>query len=255
MSLNFQNNEDAEPTDEEIRGCEPTEAEESDDCDEVSGKFRNKMLYLPTEVITQVNEAIDRGWRSGHIHSLLRTRFVDKIKESPSRSTVEKYVKWYLINKEKMAKEEQSQDLEVQLLSGEVKELQTGLTQLADDKTPAFDKQRMLELLVQKSVRRIGTIERWQKTNLNPAMENCMIRYFAEIRSLIEILAKLNNEIKPDQEIIVNIIDSKIQPMVMSFYKVIQIIAPDKVEIAKALLKDEMKKLLTYATTVKAEVK
>jgi hypothetical protein len=252
MDENEKPNEELDSVDTDTSESECVEDESGGEC---SNRFRNKLLYLPSDVLTQVNEAIERGWRSGHIHSLLRTRFVDKIKESPSRSTVEKYVKWYLANKDKAAKEEQSQDLEVQLLNSEVTELKTGIDHLADDKTPLFDKHRMLELLVQKSVRRISTIERWQKTNLNPAMENCMIRYFGEIRNLIEILAKLNNEIKPDKEIIVNIIDSKIQPMVMSFYKVIQIIAPDKIEVAKALLKDEMKKMLAYASTVKAEDK
>lgn len=217
--------------------------------EEESKKFRNRLLYLPEDVLRDVNENIKEGWRSGHIWSILNTKWKSKVPDCPSRMTVEKYVVWYqnILDSEKSA-DKLDEEAEAKILNGDIEEFETSMSQVSSDKVPLSDKRKILELLVNKSMVRIKALERWQKVNLQPALENCIIRYFSEVRSLVEILAKIDNDLPQDQSVIVNIIDSKIQPLVQSFYRVIQQIAPEKVELAKSLLKDELKRLMSVDT-------
>lgn len=204
-------------------------------------KRKNPVLFFPPKILDDINKAIDEGWKSPHLHHLLSSKWAGELKKVPCRVTLDRYLRWYLSQKKS------NEDGEgLNQIQDSTKDIQRGLEKILDPMIPLLDKKQILELLVRKCGDRIRTLEKWQKTTISPAFESCLIRYFSEVRSLVETLAKLNNELQPDQQVIVNVVDAKIQPLFAAFYAVIKQIAPEKIEMAKILLKEEIQRSLTH---------
>jgi hypothetical protein len=49
----------------------------------------------------------------------------------------------------------------------------------------------------------------------------------------------------PEKEVIVNIIDTRLLPIIHAFYRVVQIVVPEKLDVIKARLKDELQKIFS----------
>lgn len=203
---------------------------------------RNPFSLLPADVINELNANIEAGYSINHIKTLMETKFKDI--KWPSYVTFQKYIDNYRFSK--FNKES------IDAIKTDTEELEKELIKFSSPDLSFDDKKKLLELLIRKSVVRIQTIERWQIASLSPQLEGVLIRYLSEIRALIETLAKLNNELQPDQSVIINIIDSKVQPILQAFHRVLSIIAPDKIEEAKLLLKEEIRKLIP-TLTIKSE--
>lgn len=201
-------------------------------------KRMNPVLFFPPVVLADINAAIDEGWRAPHIRNVLLQKWSNQVKRVPCIVTIDKYLHWYIDQK----KEEKQN--EISDIQDSAKEIQKGLERVLDPKITIMDKRVILEVLVRKCGERIKTLERWQRTTISPAFESCLVRYIAEVRALIETLAKLNNELQPDQQIILNVIDTKIPPIFTAFYNVIAEIAPDKIDFAKLRLREELKRVL-----------
>lgn len=202
-------------------------------------KRKNPVFFFPPAVLDAVNREIDEGWKGPHIHHMVRAKYAHMVEKVPSRPTFDKYVKWYLEQKREEGKETTGE------LVQSSNEIQRGLEKLLDPALPVLDKKAMLEALVRKCAQRIQVLERWQKTTISPQFENALKGYLAEVRNLIETLAKLDHELQPDKSIIFNVVDSKIQPLMQAFYTVLKEVAPTKIEYAKMKLKDEIRKAMT----------
>lgn len=229
------NPSDATPADSSLVPVEPKKWNFSES---KGGKKRmNPVLFFPPKILDEVNKAIDDGWRSPHIYNILKDRWSQDLKKIPCIMTIGRYITWY----------EDQQKMESGDTIGEIqqntRDIQKGLETVLDPKVTTMDKKQILELLIRKCGDRIRTLERWQKTTISPAFENCLVRYFAEVRALIETLAKLNHELQPDNQVIVNVVESRIQPIFMAFYNVIKQLCPDQIEKAKYLLKEEMRRI------------
>jgi hypothetical protein len=92
---------------------------------------------------------------------------------------------------------------------------------------------------------RIKKIEDIQDQSLVPAMENCLIKHQSEIKGFIELLAELDKEMAPEKEVIVNIIDTRLLPIIHAFYRVVQTVVPEKLDVIKARLKEELQKIFS----------
>jgi len=201
-------------------------------------KRMNPLLFYPPHVLNDINRAIDEGWKGGHVYHLLSSKWNKDIPKLPAKNTVHRYVKWYLNQK---GTDEDS--VAIKSIESASVELEKGIQKLLDPQRPISDKKEVLELLIRKCVQRIRVLEKWQRTTISPAFEGCLVRYFSEIRSLIEIIAKLNSELSGDNSVIINIIDSRIQSIIQAFYNVIKAVVPDKIEVIRAKLKEEMRRL------------
>ena len=196
------------------------------------------LMDMPNYVLDDINKIIDDGWKSPRIWNMLKAKYGNELKKIPCRVTIDRYIRWYEGQKAGVP------DAELGLIQ-DTKAIQEGLATVLDPNTPVMDKKAVLEALVRKCGDRITTLEKWQRTTISPQFENCLVRYFAEIRALVETLAKLNNELAPDQSMVVNIVDSQIPPIFQAFYNVLKDVCPEKLEYIKMRVKEELRRTLT----------
>jgi len=202
-------------------------------------KIKNEVFLLPSDVQFDINTWIIEGNKPAKIEELLHEKWDSKIGTFPSRSQLAKYIAWFKNSEEgKKIK----QEFEVSTTDTESVEM---LKKLKNDNISIEDKKKILQLLIHKSMIRIKKIEDIQDQSLVPAMENCLIKHQSEIKGFIELLAELDKEMAPEKEVIVNIIDTRLLPIIHAFYRVVQTVVPEKLDVIKARLKDELQKIFS----------
>jgi len=202
-------------------------------------KIKNEVFLLPSDVQYDINTWIIEGHKPAKIDELLHNKWESKIGTFPSKSQLYKYIAWFKNSEEgKKIK----QEFEVSITDEESLEM---LKKLKNDTISIGDKKKILQLLIHKSMLRIKKIEAIQDQSLVPAMENCLIKHQSEIREFIELLAELDKEMAPEKEVIVNIIDTRLLPIIHAFYRVVQTVVPEKLETIKVRLKEELQKIFS----------
>lgn len=203
------------------------------------------VLYLPTEILDEINSQIDNGWRSAHITNIIHKKYgTQKDVQLPSQSTIERYIKFYL---EKQSKEIPDNNLLVTEVQKDINEIQN----LVNNPDPKISKRAILEGVIQKSIDRISEIERTQKGRVSPGFESCITRYLTVLREVTETLARYEGEMPTDNSVIVNIVDNNVQTLLRIVHKVVQELAPDKVKDFQKRLKEEIDLYRREITTEK----
>lgn len=210
-----------------------------------STKFRNPILKYPSEIQGDINRLILRGAKAPTIKQHIETQWKDKLDKIPTINTIQKYI--LLFHEDK--KPEEKQELvkienEIKDLDNYATEIEKTLSRVTDPKIPISDKKFILDLLLKKCIQRVQSLEKFQKMSFSSNFESVIIRYFTEIRTLIETMAKLSNELSSENNVIVNIIDDRIQPVFQAFYNIILEIAPDRIEYVKIRLREELNRAI-----------
>ena len=126
-------------------------------------KRQSPLLFFPPHILNDVNKEIDAGWGCSHIWHVLDSKWKNELKRVPCKITIDRYIKWYLNDKNK---DEEDEKLAIVDLQSGSKEIQVNLEKVVDPTIPLSNKKELLEMLVRKCIQRIKTLERWQKTRI-----------------------------------------------------------------------------------------
>lgn len=181
--------------------------------------FYCKVFRLPKNIISEINDYIERGYRAKAICTLL-LKYKDK-HDIPNFQTFSKYVKWYDLQKQKKPEAQLKQIIQQDA---------SGIKNQVDsiDSYAGKDKKEILEDLVVRMDRRMRLIEETIKSSPDFQFDRVFTTYMREVRAVLETLAKLTGELKDEKTQIINIVRNEMDFTFQWFVDITNELVPEK---------------------------
>lgn len=213
--------------------------------------FRNKLMFFPKNIVKDINDKIDEGWRECEIKKYLRGNYSKQIDPIPDKTTIKFYVDHYL--EEKKLKDQPKQNL-LQSLKTDA-----SLTSMEADfaRNDPSKKREILEGLIFKCNYRMEKLEEFLKISdfddNRAKYEIIILKYIGELRTIIETLAKLSGELKEEQTVVVNVVKQEMSLVFQVFSDVIKEIVPAKLEEVKKRLDQKLSTIFSTEISKQGE--
>ena len=196
------------------------------------GQFRNAVLDLPPEIQQEINKLIDDSNSSNNIHKTLTGKYTGKFLV-PSIPTIVKYVRWYNVQKHTVVKAAIEEELLSNFKDG-LAEIQSLLDRTSLEKSPNFEKIKVLDGIVGKCLLRAHDMEESVEGKVHaPTTETAIIHYYSEVRKIIETTLKLSATFKEDEATLLQIINSEAKLFLEMVRDTVLEVCPEKAELFK----------------------
>ena len=201
---------------------------------------KNKVFQLPVNVRAEINSLIDDGKGCTVIYRFLTSRYTDL--EIPVEATIADYIKDYRASR---LEEEFKENTAVYGLEKDLEEIEKELKDIKN--RPAglhIDKVKLLEGLATKCIFRAQLIEKQQKIGKKfvPAIEQALIRYISEARSLVETMYKYTDEAKMEEDIY-KMVQEDLLRVLSAVRSTILEVCPEKFPVIKEKLQHKLQLL------------
>jgi len=199
----------------------------------------SKLRLLPKPLLKEINDAIDKGAGATVLRTLIKERYKGDLKVD-SNFIIRKYIEDYKTETKNKVKEEV---ITPEVLPSRVTE-EDSLSKLTS-KWDWSDKKNILQELGNWCKERVSNLR--EEEELSPGQESSLVKYFSEIRAIVETLSKLSGELDSggDKQVIINLVTqetSTILNLVQAAIK--EVYGEDKLIIFRETLKkkfDEVK--------------
>lgn len=211
-------------------------------------KFKSVLFDLPPEVRAEVDNLIDQDYSGLAIYNSLREKFQNiKI---PTLPTILRYIRYYRVQKQNIKRQLAEEKILCNFESG-LAEINSVLIQISRGKDPIFNKIRLLEGLVGKCMQRITALENLEvdrKSNQN--VDNIIIRYISEVKSIVDIINKLSgNNAYQDEKILIQLIRNEAKGVLEAVREIVLEICPEKYDLFKEKLLLKLQSLGLHTET------
>ena len=201
--------------------------------------FRSSILELNPTVRAELEELIEKGTSGLSIYNTLKQKYEPQIKV-PTVPTILRYVKYYQLKKRDTQKKLVEEKLACDFGDG-ITEIENIVARVTQNEEPTFNKIRLLEGLVAKCLCRITSLESsLQGQKANPSIENAIVRYVSEVKTLAETITKLSAESQQSETVLIQMIRNEAKTVLEVIREIILDICPEKYDLFKEKLRRKL---------------